>query len=71
MRRHLFEQFAGLRLRDRRGRRRLRHQIALLSAMPPDGGGDGDGDDGPTGVREPRRPMPPHNDVGRALTAPE
>jgi hypothetical protein len=49
LRRHLYEQAARTRGRQRRA---LRRQIALLTAAPgrPDGGA--------AGVREPRRPRP-------------
>ena len=60
LRRHLYEQYGRLRVHDLRARRRLRRQIALLSGpyVPPDGGS--------TGVREPRRPLPPSSGRGRA-----
>lgn len=58
LRRHLYEQFAATSWRARRSRRALRRQIAVLVG-PVDGP-----DDGPAGVREPRRPLPPHDDAG-------
>ncbi|HEU0104446.1 MAG TPA: hypothetical protein VFR07_19215 [Mycobacteriales bacterium] len=61
VRRHLYEQYAGTPLRALRARRRLRRQIALLG--PPPGAGPG----GAAGVREPRRPLPPHDRPGTTL----
>lgn len=68
LRRHLYEQYGRLRRRDLRARRRLRRQIAMLSspALPYAGPDDG----GPTGVREPRRPLPPSAGPGRERTRP-
>jgi len=53
LRRSLYEE-----LKHGRGRRRkaLRRQIHLLSSLPDKGP-----DDGSAGVREPRRPYPPHS----------
>ena len=60
LRRHLYEDLA--RTRRGAGRRALHRQISLLARA----GGAGP-DDGPAGVREPRRPYPPQGPAARAL----
>ncbi|MCW2605786.1 MAG: hypothetical protein JWO60_479 [Frankiales bacterium] len=62
LRRHLYEQLRT----TRRPRRRstLRRQIALLAEHPA-----GPGDDGSSGVREPRRPLPPSSSPGQSTSA--
>lgn len=62
LRRHLYESLR--RARRGPGRRALRRQLALLSAMPPPE------DDGSAGVREPRRPLPPEGPASCALQLP-
>lgn len=71
VRRHLYEEYVRTPLRARRRRRALRRQIALLAAASsgPAGGSSGQ-DGGSAGVREPRRPLPPHSGPGRALLPP-
>jgi hypothetical protein len=60
LRRHLYEDLA--RTRRGTGRRALHRQISQLARAGRPGP-----DDGTAGVREPRRPLPPHAPAARAL----
>jgi hypothetical protein len=60
LRRHLYEDLA--RTRRGAGRRALHRQISQLASAGRRGP-----DDGPSGVREPRRPAPPQGPAARAL----